>query len=230
MSKPTNLSVQGDHVPPSSSLAAACMAAGLASAWTPSAMGDVMTRIDVESTLAGDVSHAVVLFNSFGSGSGGPGTAVTFDLLQGVQVGGDPWRTFEISSNTFADFGDSYAMLAIYGKGSGGQGLVVSTPGLTVIIGVSFENAFPGFSEQVLIDDMLTGGNLAEAFLRTNFALLLTPAGTRSDAVAFSQGAPFGGITFTATAIPAPSAFAVLTAGAFASMRRSRRGLGPAPR
>jgi len=197
---------------------AACLSIGLATAWAPIAEADVMTRVRVENSTPTALSHAFLLMGS--PGSGAPGV-----MMSNVGFSyGTP--DFILDQRAPSDFGSGYAMIAVTGIGSGAPpggvlGLVVSAPGLTYI-GSFFEQAFPGWSEPQLIDQMMHGGPLPEMFLRTNFAVLMQGLGQTATCTKFSQGEAFGTMHVSIEAVPAPAALAVLPMGLFALRRRRR--------
>jgi len=174
----------------------------------------MLTQVHVEANMAGNVSHALMLFGGLGSGGFGPMLRAHSTVLFN---NGTP--DFELDLQT-SDFGDGFAMVGLTGEGSGFLSLVVSTPGLTYMFGMSFEQAFPGFSEAQLINQLLTNDPAADVFLRTNFDLLRQIDGTDATCVSFSNGADFGTITMEVTSIPAPAVVALLPLGLLLPRRR----------
>ena len=145
--------------------------------------------------------------------------------LVGGPISGGGWLTVVRFDGVAADnFGIGYAMLGLTQRATGERSLIVTGDHLTWMLGVSFEEAFPGYSEGELIHELLTGGAGGEAFLRTNFATLITPLGAESTATAFTLGEPFGTLTVSVDVIPAPgSVAAVVTVGVIGLARRRRR-------
>ena len=195
----------------------ACLSVALATAWAPAAEGDILTRIDGDSSMNHGVDRAVVLMGGRGNSIAVRAQAIPGEALTGLTH--LTWLGF--SDQPTANFGDSFAMIAVGHGSGGGDFLVVTSPGLTYI-GNFFDVAFPGYSEQVMIDSLLTDGNAAEQFLRTNFALLLQKQGIQAQCTSFSAGADFGTITFTATSVPAPGAACSLAPLGLLALRRRR--------
>lgn len=206
----------------SNSLAAACLGVGLATAWGPSALGDVQTAVWANSRTNGAISHATVISGGLGSGAAGGGGGIVYRGLS-VPAGQSGLSNLTIlyrSEVATPAFGNSWAMVGI-SEGSGSMHLVVSAPGLTYL-GMAFEQAFPGFNEAQLIDSLLAGGSAGETFLRTNFALLLQGHGQEAHCISFSNGTDFGTLTIGVNQVPTPAS-AVLMAFAGLAARRRRR-------
>ena len=161
------------------------------------------------------------MFGGLGSG----GQAFVGATLRDVQVGGLTILTQLYSEMSVENFAPSYALLGVsWGSGTSGtdKHLVLSVPHLTYI-GLSFEDAFPGFNEQEIIQSIATGDDtLALNFLRTNFAVLLQGTGNSGRALSFSLGSDFGTLTVRAVAVPAPMAAALAALGSVAALRRRR--------
>lgn len=193
----------------------ACLSVGLVSAWAPIAGADVLTEVRFECSMSAPVTHARVMLGGLGSGSPGGGGV----MLSGVSLPG-VGSEFILSSLASSAFGDSFAMVGLTGDGSGALHAVVSMGGLTYLDFASFEQVFPGFSEALLIDQLLTNNPAADNFLRTNFALLLTQQGQSSPCASFSGATPFGSITISAVSVPAPASCALLSLGVLVARRR----------
>lgn len=209
-----------------SALAAACLSVGLASAWTPHAKANVSVDVTIEADFVGDVTNAIFLLSTPDASSGGSaGFVISDPALLGGTIPREGWLTFIRFDGVAADnLGVGYAMLGLTQRATGERSLVVTGDHLTIVLGVSFEEAFPGFSEGELIHELLTGGAGGEAFLRSNFAALITPYGAESTATAFTLGEPFGSMTLSVAVVPAPSAAAaVVTVGLIGLARRRRR-------
>ncbi|MBX3410734.1 MAG: hypothetical protein KF859_12725 [Phycisphaeraceae bacterium] len=209
----------------SSAFAAACLSIGLANAWAPDAKADMPIEVTIASSLHGDVSNALFLLSNPDAGSGLPGFVISDPALAGGVVRGGPWLTCICgldSSVTIDQLGTGYAMLGLTQMTDGRRSLVVTGNNLTFSYGLSFEEAFPGFSEADLIDDLLSGGGAGAAFLRANFGTLFTPHGEESTAVSFTVGAPYGSLTLDVAVVPAPGAAALISFGLLGVIRRRR--------
>ncbi|MBX3385227.1 MAG: hypothetical protein KF768_01505 [Phycisphaeraceae bacterium] len=205
-----------------SALAAACLSIGLVNAWAPEAKAGMPVQVTIESNLLGDVTNAMLLLSNPDASSGVPGFLIADPALAGGVVPGCclTWMIFDGVSA--ASFGSGYAMLGLTQHTDGTRSLVVSGNNLTHSHGLSFEQAFPGWTEGALIDELLSGGAGGEAFLRTNFAVLFTPHGAEADAVSFSLGAPFGTLRLDVTVIPSPGVGALVSLGLIGLVRRRR--------
>lgn len=209
----------------SSALAAACLSLGLANAWAPEAKADMPIEVSINSGLHGDVTNTLFLLSNPDASSGIPGFVIADPALAGGVVRAGPWLTCICgldSSVTIDQLGTGYAMLGLTQMTDGRRSVVVTGNNLTFSYGLSFEEAFPGFSEADLIDDLLSGGGGGAAFLRTNFAVLFTRHGAESSAVSFTVGAPFGSLTLDVAVVPAPGAAALVSFGLLGVMRRRR--------
>ncbi len=196
-------------------LAAACLSIGLVSAWAESADAGVLTEIHYEGGMLGDVTHARVLLGGLGSGSNGSDGLIFRNLaLEGM---GSGFFTSPVSSEFNQD---AYAMIGLSGDGSGFHHLVLTTPGLTILNGMLFEDLFPGVSEAVLIDQLLTDNPAADDFLRTNFAVLRTPDTMPATCYSFSAAQPFGTLTIDIVSVPAPALAGFLPVLLLAHRRR----------
>lgn len=195
-----------------SAYATACLSIGLASAWAPSqAEGAIQSEIRVETNLQADVTHARIML--CGSGGG-------WDF---VSIGGLTYIDgFTFQSELEVDpTGSSYAMLGLMEDATGASRLVVSHPGLTIIYGHAFEEVFPAYSEQTLINLLRADSPQADSFLMTYASLLSQSSGLGSQVAGFSLGEYVGDITVTWTAVPAPGA-AILLPAWFVAVRRRR--------
>lgn len=207
----------------SSALAAACLSLGLANAWAPEAKADMPIEVSIDSGLHGTVTNALILLSNPDSSSGIPGFILSDPALAGGVIDRGPWLTYLFFTGVPEDnFGTGYAMLGLTQMTDGRRSVVVTGNNLTHMHGLSFEEAFPGFSEADLIDDLLSGGGGGAAFLRTNFAVLFTRHGAESSAVSFTAGAPFGSLTLDVAVVPAPGAAALVSFGLLGVMRRRR--------
>ena len=195
-------------------LKSACLSVGLASAWAPSAEADILTEIHFQAELTHGVEHARVLLGSLGSGS-----VENAIFLRDLSLPGMGSGMFA-SELALSDFGNAFAMIGIL-AGSGDARVVITAGGGSGLYGITFEEAFPGISESVLIDQLITNDPAADGFLLANFAQLSITRGNFNNAAAFSVGEPVGGIIFDVVSVPAPSALGVL---AFALIPRRRRG------
>lgn len=201
-------------------LKSACLSVGLVSAWSPIAGADVVTQVHTQNAMLGDVHHARIMLGGMGSGGSGiPGDL----MLSNLYLPGSGSSDF-YSTSSLQGIGSGYAMIGLAGEGSGPYHAVVSAPGLTLIGGFVFEQVFPGYSEQQVIDQLLlstpASDQFVSNFLRTNFALLLTQQGERASCASFSTGVPFGFITISASTVPAPTACALFPLGLFMARRR----------
>lgn len=191
----------------------ACLTVGLVSAWAPVAEAEIQTRVRVTETMPEDVSHSILMIAGTGSGSN--------DYLMLHNIGwsvGTPDFFLDRPMNEVTRF----AVLGLTGVGSGFMHLVVSSPGLTYINGMAFEQAFPGVSEQALIDQLWTGGPGADAFFRGHAEMLLQGANGTANVHKFSTGSAFGLMSIEVTAVPTPGVLAV-TPLALLAFRRRRR-------
>ena len=209
-----------------SALAAACLAVGLVSAWTPECQAAPQTRIDYQTNLTGlsSLTYMHVMFGVAGVGSGGPGSS-PLELRGGSLPGfGSGFFTSEIDT---ASFGDSFAMIGVsLGSanpgGTSGQRLLVSWDHLTYIGDIRFEQTFPGFTEAGLIDELINGGPGPSLFLSTFFPVLRVANGEASSCFTFESPDPLGTTRFSVSSIPAPGLFGLLPVG-FVALRRRRR-------
>lgn len=175
----------------------ACLSIGLASAWAPTADAAVQSEIRYQTNLVADVQHARVMLGGWGSGGGD--CIISAGTLPGLGSGA---FTSELEAG---DLGSSYAMIGVSFGSGGGAHLVVSAPGLTYI-GMLFEEAFPGWSEQLLIDQLLTDNPAADAFLTDQFLTLQQMYAHDAVCTGFSAGVNVGTVNFSVVSVPAPGA------------------------
>lgn len=201
-------------------LAAACLSVGLVNAWAPAASGAVeFPAAKITSNLQEGISHAIILMGDLGS----DGVVIADPVLPGGIISSGGWVTWAFDATLTADdYGSGYAMIGIRDLGNGLQSLVVGGNNLTWQFGASFEEAFPGYSADILLERILAGGPDGEAFLRDHFSTLITPYGMPAQAVAFSQGVDFGTLTVEIFIIPAPGVSAIMAIGLAASLQRRR--------
>lgn len=179
------------------SYASACLSIGLASAWAPTADAAVQSEIRYQTNLAVDIQHARVMLGGWGSGGGD--CIISAGTLPGVGSGA-------FSSELQAgDLGSSYALIGVSMGSAGAAHLVVSAPGLTYI-GTFFEDAFPGWSEQQLIDQLLTDNPAADAFLTDQFLNLQQMYAHDAVCTGFSAGVNIGTVNLSVVSVPAPGA------------------------
>lgn len=194
-------------------LKSACLTVGLVSAWSPSVEADILSEVHFRTELAGGVTHARILLGSLGSGA--PGQSV---FLRDISLPGFGSGSFT-SELPRSAFGDLFAVIGVFGE-PGAQRLMVTAGGGSGLFGVAFEDAFPGASEPLLIDQLVSNDPAADAFLTSNFALMGIGQGLLNNAVAFSLGEPIGGIQIRVVSVPGPGAISI---AALAFMPRRRR-------
>jgi len=156
-----------------------------------------------------DVSHVTLLFNGLGSGGSGDTALFTNLMIPGSGSGSG----FFGSDLSIDAYGSSFVMLGLgSGSGSGGNGieLVVSMGGLTYIGGDLFVERFPGYSEQEIINSLLTGTSVALDFIHDQYSNIQTANGSVSPLVAFSEADTIGSISFSVVIVPAPPVLASL--------------------
>lgn len=197
-----------------SAVRSACLAVGLVSAWAPDAEAGTFTEVRVDADFGADLTHAMLMLGS--TGSGGPGITLSGLSIDGMGSG------YFYSPLELDSFGTSFAMLGLSGgSGSGGHHLVMSTGHLTHFFGSEFSTAFPGVIEQEIIDSLLAGTPLAQSFLAAQFSQTGINYGEISGVVSFSVGVDIGSVSVTVTTVPTPSVLGALPL-VFACRRRRR--------
>jgi len=181
-------------------------------------------RVTIDADLLGDVTNAVFLLSNSDSSAGVAGFVISDPALTGGTISSGGWHTMlQFEGVASDDFGVGYAMIGMTLRATGERSLVVTGDHLTWMFGLSFDQAFPGFAEADLIDDLIAGGEAGAVFLRTNFATLITPHGAASTATAFTLGAPFGSMTLSVAVVPSPGAAVALVSVGFIGLARRRR-------
>lgn len=198
----------------SANLKAACLSVGLVSAWAATADAEIITEVRFQTNFPSEVTHARLMLTGLGSGS----NQVFLNILS-LPGSGSGFISSELEA---ALFGDHYAMVGLYGIGSGAYGVVITTPGLTILDGHLFEEVFPGVSEQLLVQQLLSDSPFVNDFMRTEFAVLRQRQEFSATCYSFSAAAPFGSMSVEVVSVPAPAAAAILPV--FLLAHRRRRG------
>ena len=199
----------------SPNLKAACLSVGLVSAWAATADAEIITEVRYETNFLAEVTHARLMLTGLGSGS----NQVFLNILS-LPGSGSGYISSELEASLF---GDHYAMIGLYGAGSGTYGVMITTPGLTILNGLQFEEVFPGVSEQLLVQQLLADSPAVNDFMRSEFATLRTRHEFAATCYSFSEASPFGSMTVEVVTVPAPPAAAAAILPIFYLAHRRRR-------
>jgi len=203
---------------PQTSLQKACLTVGLATAWGAVSDAQADSRIHFETSLGSDLTHARLMLGGTGSGA----LLTIFDRLTLPGSGsGDIFTTIPGSG-----LADSFVLMGIYHGSGGGDRLLVSFPGLTIIVNHTFEDVFPGYSETLLIDQLLHDAVSPSDFMISTYALTAVGHGSGSmgndfaHCAAFSLAEDVGTVRVGVFDVPAPS---LLIAAPLMLLPRRRR-------
>ena len=196
------------------SLQAACLAAGLATAWGPAAHAENFnSRVRIQSDISVDLAYGhLMLGHSFISGGN------DLPLTRIILPPGPSTQTIDITA-TAAELGNSFVLMGLASAG----GDVAFTFGNSIgALDMPFETVFPGQNEATLRIQILNNDPAANIFLFNHFLQLQQFYGQPALGLHFSNGTPIGLITVLVTPIPEPALISLGAFGAFFLLVRRR--------